>query len=114
VSIPISDPTMSHKDNAAATSNLNAPEAEPTAPAVRATPTTGPKHAVIILEGQRILEDLPIEEARDEKFLRLMLEPHYPLAVSAEFHYSEKGDELVVEMIKIPDPKGGVRWPAGG
>ena len=85
---------------------------EPAAPAGSVGQATGPKRAVIILEGQRILEDLPIEEARDEKFLRLLLEPHYPLAVSAEFHYSEKGEELVVEMIKVPDPKGGTRWPA--
>ncbi len=108
---PSTDPTGSQAENAPAAFNLNTPVPAATTPTVTAT-ATGPKRAVVILEGQRILEDLPIAEARDEKFLRLLLEPHYPLAVSAEFHYSEKGDELVVDMIKVPDPKGGVRWPA--
>ncbi len=110
--IPTTDATGAQTENTPAASNLNPPVPEATTPTVTAAAASGPKRAVVILEGQRILEDLPIAEARDEKFLRLLLEPHYPLAVSAEFHYSEKGDELVVDMIKVPDPKGGVRWPA--
>jgi hypothetical protein len=99
-------------ENAGATTTLNSPAAETAAAAASTLSPAAPKRAAVILEGQRILEDLPVEEARDEKFLRLLLEPHYPLAVSAEFHYSEKGEELVVDMIKVPDPKGAVPWPA--
>ncbi len=107
MSTVMSDAAIPEKDENGAPVQPDAGQTETVAGAPIANAQTGPKRAVVILEGQRILEDLPIAEARDEKFLRLLLEPHYPLAVSAEVHYAEKGDELVVEMIKVPDPKGG-------
>ena len=73
MSVSTTNPANAQIENTGATSAVNSPTPEVSAATADAPVPAKPKRAVVILEGQRILEDLPVEEARDEKFLRPLL-----------------------------------------